>query len=145
LINKSGSTLFVANANRNTVSVFDTITGKPLATIGTSIAPNAPAGSTPNSLALSPDESLLFVTNANTNDGAVVNVTNPARSQALGFIPVGWYPTSVRISKDGKTLYVTSRWAARLSVVDLVAGRLVRQVRVGRSPHGVWTLDHAAR
>jgi len=108
LINKSGSTLFVANANRNTVSVFDTITGKPLATIGTSIAPNAPAGSTPNSLALSPDESLLFVTNANTNDVAVVNVTNPARSQALGFIPVGWYPTSVRISKDGKTLYVTN-------------------------------------
>lgn len=108
LINKSGSTMFVANANRNTVSVFDTITGKPLATIGTSIAPNAPAGSTPNSLALSPDESLLFVTNANTNDVAVVNVTNPARSQALGFIPVGWYPTSVRISKDGKTLYVTN-------------------------------------
>ena len=108
LINKSGSTLFVANANRNTVSVFDTITGKSLATIGTSIAPNAPAGSTPNSLALSPDESLLFVTNANTNDVAVVNVTNPARSQALGFIPVGWYPTSVRISKDGKTLFVTN-------------------------------------
>ena len=108
LINKSGSTLFVANANRNTVSVFDTITGKSLATIGTSIAPNAPAGSTPNSLALSPDESLLFVTNANTNDVAVVNVTNPSHSQALGFIPVGWYPTSVRISKDGKTLYVTN-------------------------------------
>ncbi len=108
LINKSGSTLYVANANRNTVSVFDTVTGKPLATIGTSIAPNAPAGSTPNSLALSPDESLLFVTNANTNDVAVVNVTNPSRSQALGFIPVGWYPTSVRVSKDGKTLYVAN-------------------------------------
>ena len=108
LINKSGSTLFVANANRNTVSVFDTVTGKALSTIGTSIAPNAPAGSTPNSLALSPDESLLFVTNANTNDVAVVNVTNPSHSQALGFIPVGWYPTSVRISKDGKTLYVTN-------------------------------------
>jgi YVTN family beta-propeller protein len=51
----------------------------------------------------------------------------------------------MEVSRDGKTLYVTSRWAARLSVVDLVAGRLVRQVRVGRSPHGVWTLDHAAR
>jgi YVTN family beta-propeller protein len=49
------------------------------------------------------------------------------------------------ISRDGKTLYVTSRWAARLSVVDLVQGRVVRQVKVGRSPHGVWTLDHAPR
>jgi hypothetical protein len=35
--------------------------------------------------------------------------------------------------------------AARLSVVDLVSGRMVRQVKVGRSPHGVWTLDHAPR
>ncbi len=58
-------------------------------------------------------------------------------------VPSG--PDCMEVSRDGKTLYVTSRWAARLSVVDLTAGRLVRQVRVGRSPHGVWTLDHAAR
>ena len=58
-------------------------------------------------------------------------------------VPAG--PDCMDISRDGKTLYVTSRWAARLSVVDLVAGRLERQVKVGRSPHGVWTLDHAPR
>jgi DNA-binding beta-propeller fold protein YncE len=108
LLNKSGSILFVANANRNTVSVFDTETGKNLETIGTAIAPNLPPGSTPNALALTPDESLLFVTNANTNDVAVINVSKPGQSQSLGFIPVGWYPTSVRVSSDGKTLYVTN-------------------------------------
>jgi YVTN family beta-propeller protein len=58
-------------------------------------------------------------------------------------VPSG--PDCMDISRDGKTLYVTSRWAARLSVVDLVQGRVVRQVKVGRSPHGVWTLDHAPR
>jgi YVTN family beta-propeller protein len=58
-------------------------------------------------------------------------------------VPAG--PDCMDISRDGKTLYVTSRWAARLSVVDLVSGRMVRQVKVGRSPHGVWTLDHAPR
>ncbi len=58
-------------------------------------------------------------------------------------VPSG--PDCMDISRDSKTLYVTSRWAARLSVVDFVQGRLVRQVRVGRSPHGVWTLDHAPR
>jgi YVTN family beta-propeller protein len=47
------------------------------------------------------------------------------------------------VSADGKTLYVTSRWAKKLSVVDLVGKKLTRQVNVGRSPHGVWTLDHA--
>ena len=108
LLAKNGSVLFVANANRNTVSVIETATGKVLETIGTAIAPNAPAGSTPNSLALSPDESLLFVTNANTNDVAVVNVSKPGQSQSLGFIPVGWYPTSVRLSADGKTLFVAN-------------------------------------
>ncbi len=58
-------------------------------------------------------------------------------------VPSG--PDCMDISTDSKTLYVTSRWAGRLSVVDLVQGRLVRQVKVGRSPHGVWTLDHAPR
>lgn len=108
LLSKNGKTLYVANANRNTVSVFDTQSGKSLETIGTAISPKSPPGSTPNSLALTPDESLLFITNANTNDLAVVNVSKPGRSQPLGFIPVGWYPTSVRLSGDGKTLFVAN-------------------------------------
>lgn len=54
-------------------------------------------------------------------------------------------PDCMDVSRDGKTLYATSRWIGRLSVVDLASGRLLRQVRVGRSPHGVWTLDHAPR
>ena len=52
-------------------------------------------------------------------------------------------PDCMDVSTDGKTLYVTSRWAKKLSVVDLVGNKLVRQVNVGRSPHGVWTLAHA--
>jgi YVTN family beta-propeller protein len=40
---------------------------------------------------------------------------------------------------------VTSRWAKKLSVIDTATRALVRQVPVGRSPHGVWTLDHAKR
>ena len=52
-------------------------------------------------------------------------------------------PDCMDISSDGKTLYVTSRWAKKLSVVDLVNNKIARQVNVGRSPHGVWTLDHA--
>jgi YVTN family beta-propeller protein len=108
LLARGAKTLFVANANRNTVSVIDTEQGKPIATIGTAIDPKAPAGSTPNSLALSPDESMLFVANANTNDLAVVNVKDPGRSAPLGFIPVGWYPTSVRLARDGNTIYVTN-------------------------------------
>jgi hypothetical protein len=51
----------------------------------------------------------------------------------------------MELMADGRTLLVTSRWARKLSVIDLPDKRLVRQVPVGRSPHGVWTLDHAPR
>jgi YVTN family beta-propeller protein len=108
ILARGGKILFVANANRNTVTVIDTEAGKPIATIGTAIDPQAPSGSTPNSLALSPDESMLFVANANTNNLAVVHVKEPGASAPLGFIPVGWYPTSVRVARDGKTIYVTN-------------------------------------
>lgn len=54
-------------------------------------------------------------------------------------------PDCMDLSADGRLLYFTSRWARKLSVLDLHTGQLVQQVKVGRSPHGVWTLDHAPR
>ena len=108
LLAREGKTLYVANANRNTVSVFDTSAGKAVEIIGTAINPRAPAGCTPSSLSLTKDENILFVANANTNDLAVVNVKEPGNSAPLGFIPVGWYPTSVRVSFDGKRIYVAN-------------------------------------
>ena len=54
-------------------------------------------------------------------------------------------PDCMDVTADGKLLLVTSRWARRLSVIDIAQRKLVRQVAVGRSPHGVWTLDHAPR
>ena len=108
LLAQGGKILYVANANRNTVSVFDTESARPVETIGTAIDPRAPAGSTPSALALTPDESMLFVANANTNNLAVVNVKEPGASTPLGFIPTGWYPTSVRVARDGKTIYVAN-------------------------------------
>ncbi len=108
LLTKDGTLLYVANANRNSVSVFDVENGKGLETIGTAIDPHAPPGSTPSSLALSPDETVLFVANANTNNLSVVNVEEPGTSRPLGFIPTGWYPTSVRVARDGKTIFVAN-------------------------------------
>ncbi len=104
----SGRLLYVANANRNTVTVLDTRTGRPSETIHTSIRPEFPPGSTPNSLALSPDEKTLFVANACNNSLAVFDVSLPGKSHSLGFIPTGWYPTSVRVTPDGKYLIVAN-------------------------------------
>ncbi len=109
LLDPKGEVLYVANANHNTVTVHDLDQdGRALETIGTAIDPKAPAGCTPNALALSNDGSVLFVANANTNDVAAVNVKEPGESHPLGFIPAGWYPTSVRASRDGKTLWIAN-------------------------------------
>jgi len=54
-------------------------------------------------------------------------------------------PDCMDLLADGKTILVTSRWARKLTVIDTVEKKVVRQVNVGRSPHGVWTLDHAPR
>ena len=35
--------------------------------------------------------------------------------------------------------------ARKLSFVDIPSRKVVQQIDVGRSPHGVWTLDHAPR
>ena len=51
----------------------------------------------------------------------------------------------IDITRDGKEIYVTSRWARKLTVIDVATRKVVRQVNVGKSPHGVWTLDHAPR
>ena len=54
-------------------------------------------------------------------------------------------PDCMEVSADGKLLLVSSRWIKKMSVIDLSTGQLVRQVKVGKSPHGIWTLDHAKR
>ena len=107
-LSPSGKMLFVANANRNTVAVFDVESGKLIETLSAALYPASPPGSTPNSLALSPDGALLFIANACNNNLAVFDVSNPGKSRPLGFIPVGWYPTSVRVTPDGKQLLVAN-------------------------------------
>lgn len=59
--------------------------------------------------------------------------------------PVPGGPDCIEVSRDGKQLLVTSRWAKKLTVIDVASRKIMRQVNVGKSPHGVWTLDHAPR
>jgi YVTN family beta-propeller protein len=54
-------------------------------------------------------------------------------------------PDCMDVSRDGKQILVTSRWARKLTVIDIASRKVVRQVNVGKSPHGVWTLDHSPR
>jgi DNA-binding beta-propeller fold protein YncE len=104
-----GKTLFVSCANSTAVSVLDVANdGKVLETINCALYPAAPSGNTPSSLSLTPDGKMLFVANADANNLAVFNVEKPGDAKPLGFIPTGWYPTSVRYNAVDKKLYVAN-------------------------------------
>jgi len=98
--------LFVACASSNGVWVIDTSRGTVQETIFTALFPKSPEGSTPDALCISPDGEMLYVANADNNCVAVIDIETPRRSEVKGFIPTGWYPTSVAITPDGDHLLI---------------------------------------
>ena len=84
----------------------------------------------------------LFVSNRVANSISMIDMQTMA---VVAQLPAPGGPDCIEMMADGRTLMFSSRWARKLSFVDLDSRKLVRQVPVGRSPHGVWTLDHAPR
>ena len=88
------------------------------------------------------DKRHVFVSNR------VANTISLIDTQTLSVVadyPGPGGPDCMEVLADGQTLLVTSRWARKLTFIDLTSKKVVRQIDVGRSPHGVWTLDHAGR
>ena len=115
ILNEAQTRLFVAQDNSDTVAIIDTGTQTVLTEIPVTAPISAYAngknykGANPNNLALSPDESTLYVTNAGENAVAVVHLSRVViNSQVVGLIPTGWYPNSVSVSGDGRTLYIVN-------------------------------------
>ena len=104
LLNKKGDYLFVANSQDNTVSVIDTRNNTVVETLSAALYPASPSGSTSNGLALSEDQKTLYIANADNNCLSVFDVSVISKSKSKGFIPVGWYPTNVKVV--GKQVYV---------------------------------------
>jgi DNA-binding beta-propeller fold protein YncE len=89
-----GKTLFVANANSDTISVLAADKLRVLQSLTVGPDPALPFGSAPNALALARDGKTLFVANGGNNAVAVVG--SKEKGVALdGFIPAGWYPGAV--------------------------------------------------
>ena len=105
-LTKNNHFLFVANANDNSVSVIDLQKRKVIETLNAALYPDAPTGSTTNALALSENEKTLYVANADNNCLAVFDVSIAGSSKSKGFIPVGWYPTAVKVI--GKKVFVAN-------------------------------------
>ncbi|HKJ41959.1 MAG TPA: bifunctional YncE family protein/alkaline phosphatase family protein [Sunxiuqinia sp.] len=108
LLNRESNVLYVANSNSNSVSVINTQTNKVIETLSAALYPTHLTGSTTNGLALSPDEEKLYIANADNNCLAVFDVSEPGNTKSKGFIPVGWYPTNVKVL-DNKILVTNGK------------------------------------
>ena len=97
ILNRKGTLIYVANAGDNSVSVIDTKQQKVIEVLDAALYPNSPVGSVTNGVALSKDEKTLYIANADNNCLAVFDVSAKGKSVSKGFIPVGWYPTNVRV------------------------------------------------
>ena len=98
--------LYVSCANDNSVVVVDTHKRIVEERISTALTPHSPEGSTPNAMALDSARKLLYVANADNNDVAVISLKEPRRSEVLGFLPTGWYPSALALADSGRKLYV---------------------------------------
>ena len=58
----------------------------------------------------------------------------PLTGKTLQSIKVGKEPEGVKVSADGKTLYVTSEVASLVHVIDVASGKIVKNVKVGKRP-----------
>ncbi len=106
LLNKKKDRLYVANAGSDTISIIDTNGDTVVGTF--LLRPDdmrGLPGATPTGMALSPDEKRLYVTLADMNAVAVVELP---KGKVAGYIPTGWYPTAVVALNDGKSLFVAN-------------------------------------
>lgn len=111
--------LFVASANTNDVFVVGVSEGKELnvlETLNAGFSALAPAGMTPSGLALSADQTRLFITCSDANAVAVADISE-TRSRLAGFVPAGAYPTAVRVVTGGR-LVVLNGHSGSLSLMD---------------------------
>ena len=84
----------------------------------------------------------VFVGNRVANTISMIDID---KLTVVAELPGPGGPDCMDITADGKTLLLSSRWARKLTFIDIPSRKVVKQVSVGTSPHGVWTLDHAPR
>jgi DNA-binding beta-propeller fold protein YncE len=129
-------TLFVALTGDRVVEAWDVAASPP------KLVKRIPTGDGGHAFRARGDRRHVFVSNRVANTISLIDM------QALAVVaeyPAPGGPDCMELLADGRTLLVSSRWARKPSFIDTEARKVVRQVEVGRSPHGVCTLDHAPR
>jgi len=128
--------LFVGLTGDRVVEVYDVSGATP------TLITRLPTGEGAHAFRAAGDGRHLFVSNRVANTISKIDIVT---LKVVAELPGPSGPDCMEVLADGRTLLISSRWARKMTVVDIASRRVLRQVNVGRSPHGIWTLDHASR
>lgn len=99
--------VYVTNATNDNISVIEAGSQEIVTHIRLEVDPKIDRyrGLLPFGLALSPDETRLYVALSGLN---AVGVIDTATRKVLGYIPTGWFPTKLAVFPDGKRICVVT-------------------------------------
>lgn len=113
-VTPDGGHVYASNGGSNTITVLDTPTNSVFETIATPLPGNQLAQ--PYQLEFTPDGTRAYVTN---ELGDSVSVIDTSAASVVSTIPVGTFPTALRIAADGLTAYVANQTSNTVSVIAL--------------------------
>ncbi len=99
-------------------------------------------GNHPTEVAVSPDGTRAYVTNA---DSKSVSVIDTATNTVVATVGVGNHPTAVTVSPDGTRAYVTNSASKSVSVIDTKTNAVLATIGVGKKPTAVTVSPDGAR
>jgi len=118
-ITPDGKMVLATSPSDNTVTVFDSSTGKQLAVI--------PVGKAPKGVKISPDGAQAYVSNQGSNEISVINLKS---LKLVKSIPTEKGPHNARFTRDGKIAYVTLQGGAGIGVIDTKLQKMVKVIPV---------------
>jgi YVTN family beta-propeller protein len=133
-LSPDGSVFYVANQERNGVSVIDPRTMKEDRFIRT--------GAGAHGFCVSRNTKALYVSN---RLAGTISVLDFETGRVRHTWNVGGSPDMMQVSADGKLLWVSNRYDGTVSVVNTRSGRVAHTIRVGSSPHGLTLFPQPGR
>lgn len=128
--------LFIGLTGSDSVEVFDVSENPPRS------VQRIKTGSGAHAFRGAGDKRHVFVSNRVAN---TISKIDMVKRQVVDTYPAPGGPDCMDVSADGRWIYVSARWARKMLVIDTVERKVVQKINVGKSPHGVWTLQHAPR
>ncbi|MDH6299404.1 YVTN family beta-propeller protein [Polynucleobacter sphagniphilus] len=88
------------------------------------------------------DKKHVFVGNRIASTISLINMQTLQKEAEITGLPAG--PDDMEITPDGKTMWVTFRFAKKVGVIDIPSMKLISTIPVGRSPHGIFFYPRAS-